>query len=1783
MIRIRNRNLAIIAGSIVSFILIVQLSSGWAKDAEKKESQQSVETSVDWEIEDGLSLLPEDLRNRWYSVTRDTSLAAYAEYIQEGEQIIRQLGRLVEALDGEIPTKDQPGFSVYSSMRNRLVEILDRITLRIISGLSDADIEALLSEYQGERQQLDSEIQSNRQRLLEDGIALLRQHQRDQFFLKYPHRRATIAGLYFRITELMYQETYERFLRETEEYINELTRLAETDPAAAGRLVPPKPDYSRVLAMYQRILDEFPTSDFADDALYNIGFLTSESDQPVQKANANRIFETLTTLYPQSNYKLNVLRKVADYYFNAPGDKLNDAVRVYNKIKDEFPDSRYYQEALYKLGWSYYKLSDLPTAAEYFALALDVGYTGKAAELEKSTVLDIAMESINYIGVCYAAPASEWSGGGVENLAAWLENHPERKKNYGRELIIQLGDIYRNQIGRFPQAVEAYSKYIELFPFEPDAYLMQVNVVEIYQQGQIVDATKAHFEKRRFFDTYNPDSEWWIATEDEEIRKDLIPRLEKYLDMIIDEILIIAADQGVTEAFVDFENYSRQYLRFWRNGHNAYKIHFNLATVLEGKLNQPASAMREYWQVVTAYKDTTNLEIACERIVAINTNLVKQEQAGEIFVTPDGIAQLPAAGVDSVLSPAATAQPGTGTGEAPAVEDSSGTEEKSEEVIPTRLLNSEGLLLAGFDLYFSHFPSSKLAPTLLYRAGDILYQHNLFVESRVYLGNLITAFPDNRLIEDAYRLIIEGHFQSKEFAAVEEVSRRIGESGVSSELKETANRRKAQSLFLNASDLKSGENHKAAADKFKRVALEAPDYEYADRSLFQAGLEYMQVKEWNEANDAFLLLSDRYPSSEYVDKALYNTGLTLQNEIKDIAGAAKIFERLVNSFPKSELARGALANASANYNEVEDHLAAIRVNEMYVSIFPEQEDANIYLFENAGHYLKLESIEKANEIYQRFAQKFPDDPRTVRAYFERGIYYLGQNDRSRAAREFTQTVDAHERLVSKGITGNPKAASQALAQLITWENEEYEKLKYKLPESALKAAVERKKQWRNALYQKYQNLLALGQKEGYHAFYQMGRLDEGLAVSTYDQETPEFRQAEQRREAVADIVNTSIILNEVTVQTYRQGLENLGAVYGEIIAQLDSRRKEYDAFSEVVTTMQKNNVTGLSDSLVKQSSLGRALVEIDSAVILAETWMTKVKEKIPEITSRNGFYLNRMWVENLSITVRERNEEIRLLTKEEILNSGVAPIAPEICGLHLQSLVVAAKYDQSAKYIDLLSEPYNATIDTLLSRYKTQCEIARNRADRFIQQYQAMLPEGEDAQSPDGFYPDEMGVIIQDQLDYLNAFSLDLLYAFSVVMDTVSRYTLPVGFGDEVHDSAMRFVLDQHQLFQAYKTLAQSLSAEYAALYEETDEIQYDDAAIAFEDLSAFIGDYDIALLEEGLRLKRDFNIPGEAGIQIMLALIKLNPEKYAAEFEIEGKKTAVLSSTDWKVWNMHAASYETADFMDFDWERASLADLPLGTNLGILDSLGAKAIWFWMPLPEPEYVETPGLEFENLQAEQADTSLAVSESPGEAGIDTTGGEEDLLDIIAEDAGLTGEEAAQAPPVKIDSTWQVWMAPDSLGARRYWFRKAFEIDSKPSGGHIWMTSDDDFSLFLNGYYIAEDRRDTIDWHEVKDFDVSQYLSMGPNLLAVEVADVDNSRNGLVFALVYESIPDLNQQLDLIVEKELERQNVSFNQRRSVWATTSEPVIPGDIKETEAPARSPEEIRRMRTIEKNKLR
>ncbi|KAA3602776.1 MAG: hypothetical protein DWQ06_06280 [Calditrichaeota bacterium] len=108
-----------------------------------------------------------------------------------------------------------------------------------------------------------------------------------------------------------------------------------------------------------------------------------------------------------------------------------------------------------------------------------------------------------------------------------------------------------------------------------------------------------------------------------------------------------------------------------------------------------------------------------------------------------------------------------------------------------------------------------------------------------------------------------------------------------------------------------------------------------------------------------------------------------------------------------------------------------------------------------------------------------------------------------------------------------------------------------------------------------------------------------------------------------------------------------------------------------------------------------------------------------------------------------------------------------------------------------------------------------------------------------------------------------------------------------------------------------------------------------------------------------------------------------------------------------------------------------------------------------------------------------------------------------------------------------------------YFRKKFYVEGVVTSAKVFVTGDDNTSIFFNGprgrydryeKYDEETGEDIVDWMFVEEIDVTQSVISGENILSAVVTDLDSTGHGFQMILEVKTIPDVStEQIEAQIE------------------------------------------------------
>lgn len=353
------------------------------------------------------------------------------------------------------------------------------------------EMQALLNEFKADADALESLMSTTRRDLIDELEGVI---------ARYPES-PSVEPMLFQLADVYYDQSERNFIEANEAYAAAFDR--GEDPGD-----PPAPRYDRSIQAYQQLISRFPNSDFVAQSLFQLGHLYNEQGDLEE---SNRRFEELVRRYPEHDLVPDAYLRIGDYYFDAlalghtgmGGEELiNRAIAAYDRVLD-FPNDKNFQSALYKLGWSYYKLAapeireePFDDSIRYFTYLLEdslrVAEYKQAAEAAgiQPAQLDpgysLTSEAIKYIAINFRDRVETGREGERRNwvtVPAAMKSYVASlgpDKPYARPLMMAMAEVYR-ETGQVEAEITAYDSLLSMYPMDLEAPRIMQKIIEGYE------------------------------------------------------------------------------------------------------------------------------------------------------------------------------------------------------------------------------------------------------------------------------------------------------------------------------------------------------------------------------------------------------------------------------------------------------------------------------------------------------------------------------------------------------------------------------------------------------------------------------------------------------------------------------------------------------------------------------------------------------------------------------------------------------------------------------------------------------------------------------------------------------------------------------------------------------------------------------------------------------------------------------------------------------------------------------------------------------------------------------------------------------------------------------------------------------------------------------------------------------------------------------------------------------------------------------------------------------
>lgn len=618
-----------------------------------------------------------------------------------------------------------------------------------------------------------------------------------------------------------------RRLADIELESSEVDELAENIDELGGA------GYDNAINLYTQLLTRYPDYSRNDMVLYQLARAHENNRNPDK---AMEVLDQVVAEYPQTNLMDEVqFRRGETLFINK---RYGDAEDAYKAITDFGPESVYFEQSLYKLGWARFKQSfheeslvpffglldrRLPAQSESVPVDLLEGMSRPERELVEDTFRVLSI-SFSYIE-------------GHESINEFFDVNgtPE----YAYIIYQNLGDLYLDK-ERFDDAALTYRAFVNQDPYHYRAPEMQAKVIESYRQGGF--PTQVLKAKGEYVDRYGMDGPFWNGRE-RAAHRVVVKNLKANLGDLAQFYHARAQEKSSRDDYQVAARWYRKYLDYFPGEADSANTNFLLAEILY---------------------ESEDFEAAAEEYERTSYEYPQHERAGE-------------AGYAALLS-----------------------YQKHEASFADSADKSDwhDLYLDSALRFADTYPQHPQSGPVLTTAAEDLFEQEEFDLAIGVARSVVGKEPavSNELLDTAWTVIAHSHFDLDQFDEAETAYTSLQNyiPAEEAERREEIRERIASSIYKQGEQARNAGDLRAAVENFLRVGPAVPDSAIRATAEYDAAAALIAMEDWVNAAGVLESFRQDYPDSEYIDDVTQKLAVVYVNS-GDQSLAAQEFERIADA------------------------------------------------------------------------------------------------------------------------------------------------------------------------------------------------------------------------------------------------------------------------------------------------------------------------------------------------------------------------------------------------------------------------------------------------------------------------------------------------------------------------------------------------------------------------------------------------------------------------------------------------------------------------------------------------------------------------------------------------------------------------------------------------------------------------------------------------------------------------------------------------------------------------
>lgn len=437
-------------------------------------------------------------------------------------------------------------------------------------------------------------------------------------FLKTNSNFADAAYFRYRLGELYYEHEITEYSQKFSRYEKELEAyLIMNDDYQNGKIskkpVPPdtvKLDHKNSISQFRYVIDNYSISPYCGASHYSLAWCYNDLEQ-VDSAITH--MKKVVQDFPESPHAPQAWMYCGEFYFDRAD--LEQAANCYQAVM-KYPESEWFDKALYKLAWSQYRQSNPHKAISSFLALVDLG------ENQPNGHSLLEKESLDYIAISFSETDIVGENGLVRaNAFAKKLN----RDNQGYQILHRLANVYRNQ-GRFDIAEKTYNIILNDYKNNPKNPVVESELVSVMENR--LSPEKLDKLKVSFFEKYHSKGSWANTQTDSSVISEADSVANKFLYEAAISYHQLALQKGKSANYISALKTYRTFIDNYPLSPQTNECHYNLAEILFST-GDYYKAAEEYIAVSKLYHESKYRETAAWNAVVAAQNFLKEEQSGK--------------------------------------------------------------------------------------------------------------------------------------------------------------------------------------------------------------------------------------------------------------------------------------------------------------------------------------------------------------------------------------------------------------------------------------------------------------------------------------------------------------------------------------------------------------------------------------------------------------------------------------------------------------------------------------------------------------------------------------------------------------------------------------------------------------------------------------------------------------------------------------------------------------------------------------------------------------------------------------------------------------------------------------------------------------------------------------------------------------------------------------------------------------------------------------------------